>query len=433
MNTFNNFQSLKNEDDELLKNEADELLKNKNYSKAQQIYEKLWIEYRDKWEGWRYAYCLKKAKEYHKAIDICREVYKIDSAFERNNSIYAWCIYHTEIKKENINEDGLLKAGEAILKLCQQDNKYSPYTRTVFKILNFFKQKAIFPHDKILFWLEKLDPNKLSFETSEYKDSNNKLIKTVSDKENYYSYKSKALRLKKEYKKCIEDGEKILNIFENKDFHNNIWIKRNIALSYIELDQKEKGLKILLEILPYKPDWFIYKDISDIYFYQKKYDKALHYAIKGADLLGDDDKKINLYFLLGQILDKKQKNDEAKKHFEFVCQLKNWKIQDSDKKLKSFITKYNIVQESNIDSEKMKKEVRQIWTPFKARKNGIIKNILPTGKAGFLKSNDTDYYFKIKNLKPWHKEGQQVTFEEIEGYDKKKEKSNINAINLKPY
>ena len=430
MNSSDNFQSLKKE--------ADDFRKNKNYSSAQSLYKKLWEEYREQcneWEGWGYAYCLKQAKEYKLGLNICREIYKIKPDFKHNNSVYSWCIYHTEVKKKQNNEEDLLKAGGAILKLCEQDDKYSPYTKTVFEILKFLKKKAIYPYDQILSWLEKVDCNKLSFESPKYPDQNNKLIKKASEKENYYSYKSKALLQKKDYKKCISCSEEGLDLLQNKGFHydNDIWFKRNIALSYDKLGEKEKSLKILLEILPHKAEWYIYKDIADIYYYQDDWDKALQYAINGVRLFGDDDKKINLYFLIAQILDKKQKNNEAKKHFEFVCQLKKWEIKDKDKELKSFINQYNLKLDNSIGLKENKKKLKKIWESFKNRKNGTITNILPNGRAGFLEDNNSKEprYFKINTPKSWHQKGIKVTFEEIEGYDRKKKQNVTNATNVK--
>ncbi|MBK8154461.1 MAG: hypothetical protein IPK61_16465 [Saprospiraceae bacterium] len=43
------------------------------------------------------------------------------------------------------------------MKLSKQDDQYSPYTQTVFKILEYLNDKAIYPTDKILEWTDKLN------------------------------------------------------------------------------------------------------------------------------------------------------------------------------------------------------------------------------------------------------------------------------------
>ena len=59
------------------------------------------------------------------------------------------------------------------------------------------------------------------------------------------------------------------------------------------------GTNILNDLLKFKKDWFIYKDVSDIYFSLGNYENAIEYAIESVLKPGEDDKKINLFFGYG--------------------------------------------------------------------------------------------------------------------------------------
>ena len=135
------------QDFQTIKKQADEFRKAKKYADALPLYKQLWEEYREncnEWEGWAYAFCLKQQKEYKNSLDICREVYKLKPDFDNIKGVYAWCIYYTEIALKVINDEPkFFKAGDGILKLSKQDDQYSPYTQTVFKILEYLNDRAI--------------------------------------------------------------------------------------------------------------------------------------------------------------------------------------------------------------------------------------------------------------------------------------------------
>lgn len=85
-------------------------------------------------------------------------MYKLNPDFENIKNVYVWCIYHTGIAVEKVNDESIFfKAGEAILKLSKQDDKYLPYTQTVFKILMYLNNRAHYPTDNILEWRGKLN------------------------------------------------------------------------------------------------------------------------------------------------------------------------------------------------------------------------------------------------------------------------------------
>lgn len=429
-----------------LKKQASDLRKAGKHSEALPLYKKLWDEYRPNctaWDGWGYAQCLYKAKNYIQALDVCREVYKIDKDHSANKTLYTWCIFQTEINPDNVlDENTFLKAADAITKLTSQSDEFSPYVQTVFKVIEHFNNKQIPQIDKVLEWLKKLDVDKLSdkpIPLNNEVEPNKKVKELASYKEKYYMLLIKALFKSGSYEQAIKEAEKALETFDKLHYDNKIWFQRYIALSHSKLGENNKGLKILTELLKKKNEWFIQRDIAEIYFTQKNYSNALNYAIDGILNFGDDDKKMDLYLLLAKIFELLEETLHIKTFIEFVVAIrksKGWKI---DNELQQLINKYNINANDEFNIKKLKKDIEQILE-FKKYENqqlykGIICQILPNNKAGFIETeNKEKIYFifnEVKGAKELIQVGRKVTFYIIEGFDKKKNQPSKNAINIK--
>lgn len=92
----------------LLKQQAEQLRKEQKFNEALPIYKELWENHREscnEWIGWGYAYCLQKTGKYQEGLKVCREVYKTYPDFVQIRNTYAWCIYYTEIKQDEIKDD----------------------------------------------------------------------------------------------------------------------------------------------------------------------------------------------------------------------------------------------------------------------------------------------------------------------------------------
>lgn len=431
-------------DFETIKKQATDFRRAKDYEKALPLYKQLWEEHKEscnEWEGWGYAFCLKHLKDYQKALEVCREVYPLNKDFENIKGVYAWCIYYTEIALKVINDEPkFFKAAEGILKLSKQDDQYSPYTLTVFKILEYLNDKAIYPSDKILEWTDKLNFEILDNTPYTFIDSEGKTRELAPKKEQYFMWRTKALLEKDLFEECIELSQKALDTFENFHYSNDIWFARRISLSYKGLGQPETALEQLKSLLKRKNEWFIQKEIAEIYSEQGNNEQALKYAIDSALSFGDADKKLNLYKLLYEILISNNQNEEAKKHVEFMYQIRKaheWKI---DNDLQNLVNKFEIDTTKIVNLRDFERELKQLWEKLKfsnqTQLTGSIKSILSNGKAGFIETeNKKSYYFQLRSFKAkpeLAKEGQKVTFFLEEGFDTKKNQKTENAVNVKP-
>lgn len=425
-----------------LKQQAEQLRKEQKFQEALPIYKDLWENHRNEcneWIGWGYAYCLQKTGKYQEGLKVCREVYQDYPDFASIKNTYAWCIYYTEIKQDEItDEEKFLKAAQAITMLTVQDDKFSPYTITCFRVIDYLYDKPNYNIEKISEWLNKLEPDKLSEEVKRVSTSDEKERELASDREKWYKIKSDILLEKENYQECIELSSKALMIFTKFHYGNDVWLKRNIALSHFGMKNYDKALELLLDIHLKKSEWYIEKDISEILYAQKKYDEALKYAAKSALNFGEPKSKIKLYMWLIDLLRARNFEQYIKPHIELIYSIRqkhNWKI---DNKLHQLIRDYEVDVNSIRDENEIIKELRPIWEKLRfegeQRLVGKIKKILPDGKAGFIETEDNkSYYFKTKDFvskKDKLTIGQKVNFYFEDSFDVKKNQMTKCTVNI---
>ncbi|MCK6648906.1 MAG: tetratricopeptide repeat protein, partial [Bacteroidia bacterium] len=262
--------------------EAEKLKKNGNFAEAAALYE---IQYsndevrKDKWVGWNLAHCLRKAGNPNKALDICREVYKIDPKFEQNNNLYAWCIYDTHIKIIQ-NDNDFMKAAEGIVSLTSQENEFSPYTRTVYAVVDHLKKKPSYSSEQILHWINRLNPSLLDIKSSTIKGENGKDLKLASDLEKYYTTKSKALFENSQFADCIKICNEALSKISEFHYSNDVWLRRERAHCKAKMGDIKTAIEELESILLLKKDWFIQHEIGQLFFELGDKDKALSYCVE---------------------------------------------------------------------------------------------------------------------------------------------------------
>ena len=435
-----------------IKTEALKFFKAKQFIEALPLYKQLWAEHRNEcneWEGWRLAVCLKHNKEYNEALKICREVFKINPNFVNIKGTYAWCIYYTEISIEKIlSESNLFKAGEGIIKLSKQEDKSVKkendfpcvYTLSVFKILDYLNEKAIYNPEKIIYWTEKLNSDFLEIVPFKFTDNEGKERELATQKEQWFALRAKALYEFGQFDACISLAEHALATLGKFHYDNDIWFKRDIALSKSGLGEKDLALVELKELLKRKNEWFIQKEISEIYKQQNKLDDAISYAVDGALNFGDADKKLNLYKLLAELLKAKGKTSEAKANIEFIFHIRKinqWRI---DSELSNLIQEFAIDTSKDLDIKELQRNLKPIWEQLKFGNQellkGAIRKIIAEGRAGFIDTeNRKSFHFSSKDFKGKKeliKEGQKVTFFLGDGFDKSKNQSTKIAVNIKP-
>ena len=429
-----------------IKQNAQAYRKQERYNDAVDLYRKLWTEYRERcneWEGWGYATCLRKLGKAEEALEICRAVYQTKPNFKAGKDLYAWCIYDTEIKKDNEqikkDEEKFYKAISAIQNLTTQD-QYSPHAKTIFRVIDYLIQtKQIYPAEAIIGWTDKLDQNTLSDEPYRFIGADGKHREVQSDKERWFAIKTKSLEKLGRYEECTEISTEALATLSNFHYNNDVWFQRRIALSKAHLGDKQKAAEDLEKILQRKKEWFIQHEIANIYYDLGNYERALKYAIDAALNFGKNENKWELFLLMAQILIAQGRIDDGKEHLIFAAKLRveqEWKIPE---KLGKMLTEYKIDISTSKKRSKLLKKLRVLWEADKYSSLpsmvGTVKTILKNGKAGFISGeNGKDYYFKtnsFKGNKNRLERGLKVSFFIEDSFDKKKKINTKAATHVK--
>lgn len=271
-------------------------------------------------------------------------------------------------------------------------------------------------------------------------------MELASDFENWYAYKTKALMKLGEWQECFDTSKEALEKIDNFHYSNNVWFSRRVALSKKNLGNAEDTIEELENILKKKREWFIQKELAELYFEKNDLGAAFKMAIDAINNFGPLEFKVDLLYLIGKILKKQGESDLAFKHFslsKLVRQDEEWKVPQK------VFDELNQFEQSEIplsELKNLKSELKKYWNSFSKNDNrqkttkhrnnsdnlhGEIIKLLhdnERGKDGFIKSDDNEFYFSASPN--WHLTteltvGTKVIFKVIPAKDGKKEQTRI--------
>lgn len=428
--------------------QAKEFRQTKNFKEAIALYDLMYIDDTiafNNWDIWSYVHCLKKNNDLDKSIELTEKHIEEYPDFDQLKNNLVWAYFDKYLRQ--FNPDKIIDIERALGRIYDVNGQQvigeltkipCPFTIGVFKVLKYYK-KPNFNSFKIRFWLDKIDPKKLS-KIEQTMEQDGKTRELASDYEKYYGFLIPLLFEEKQYNKCIETANFAIETIPKLHYSNTKWFKRRIALSYFELGNLEKAEELLRSLDNGNSDkWFIDHELSIIYFEQEDYNKALEFAIKAAKSYGEDSMKIKLYTHLARIFYKQNKLDYSKSHAELVIAIKQDSGSKFDANQEKIISFFKLNRESSINTRDQKTEVEKIWNDIlyedQEKHHGVITKILPNGKSGFIKVvNGRDSYFfsfqSIKGNKKNAEEGKTVSFYLKEGFDKKKNIKTMNATEI---
>ena len=362
---------------------------------------------------------------------------------------YGWAIYDIlkiELENSNYNKEKILNLLHTPVSLLinSDANFMSSIISQIFTIvLRKEKEKQNEDYRFLNEFCNLFNPEILSIEVSTI-DQKGKSVKLASDKEKWYATKSKVLFELGLFQECFEVSEKALHELNNFHYNNDLWFARRIALSKKSLGNLDEAINDLEKIFKRKREWFIQKELAELYFEANQIEKAYQYAIEAMTRNGFAklEFKIGGIFLLGKILKIKSDTIMANKHFWIVRCIRvqnGWKITDElQQELNSF--------EPLSDAfESLLNELKKFWQPDKAADKskldnsdgtyiGIVRKILhdnEQGKNGFIVHKEKDFYFTLPATIGFCKklsEGGSVKFVEIEQPDGKKRAKIIKIL-----
>jgi tetratricopeptide (TPR) repeat protein len=354
-------------------------------------------------------------------------------------------------QKEKVNFDyeksELLEKIETLISILNSFK--SDYTKNLLSnlfhvVLKSEKNKPA-PNWKLLNeFCDKIDREKLSKECSTIQVERKGKLKDMelaSDFENWYAYKTKALEKLGRWQECLNLSKEALEKIEKFHYSNDVWFSRRIALSKRNLGNIEDAIQELQTILKKKREWFIQKELAELYFEKGDLELALKHAIDAINNFGQLEFKVDLLYLLGKILKQQKKLELSFQHFslsKLIRQKEGWKL---PQKLLDELKTFSFPEIPQTDLNKLINELHKYWDNFKApqtEKNktfeGKIVRILhdnERGKDGFIKCDEKEFYFSVNpNFKSISKivVGAKVLFEVKPPLNNQNERSKIIKV-----
>ncbi len=293
-----------------------------------------------------------------------------------------------------------------------------------------------------------VDPTLLSTECSTIqveRKGRTQDMELASDFENWYAYKTKALMKLGKWQECFDTSKEALEKIDNFHYSNDVWLSRRVALSKKNLGNTEDTIEELKTILNKKREWFIQKELSELYFEKEDLDSAFLMAINAINNFGPLEFKVDLLYLIGRIIKKQGNSDLAFKHFslsKLVRQEEEWKV---PQKLFDELNKFQQDEIPLSELKQIKSELKKYWNGFNQNVDksidkhksiednlqGEITKLLhdnERGKDGFIKCGDKEYYFSSSpnfHLTPELNVGSSIIFKLTPGKDGKKEQARI--------
>lgn len=378
-------------------------------------------------------------KDYEKALESYEELKNLDKGKFEKQCIFAymWCLFRVKISPKEAFDDKNVNEIKLIVKyiLDHQSNKDLLYQLTVFRVLKDFERRQNFEAKKVNLWLDKLDPSSLSEDahTSEY---DGKQIEFMSNKEKWYTLKSKVCEKLEMHQECIRVSKEALHSINNLHSNNDIWFKRRIAISTAKLGQQDEAISIITDIIKTKKDWFLYQDIGDIYLAQNNYKGALENYLNAILAPGEDSMKVKLFWQTGNALINlgDTEGETLLKAYSIKIRTEHeWKLTIEEKDFSSRCKEFLETSEARA----LKRQINELAQKYKwqdsIKLEGTISKVLPDGRAGFIRTSDSSYYFRMNQIGSRGVNaqiGSKVSFYLEKGFDKKKGLETDNAVNI---
>jgi tetratricopeptide (TPR) repeat protein len=357
---------------------------------------------------------------------------------------------HETIDIQPIDKSELLIRIETLFPILF--NIESDYTKTLISnlfniVLKSEKKKPTPNWNLINDFCNRIDRNKLSTDcdtiTVERKGTPSQM-ELASDFENWYAYKTKALAKLGQWEECCILSKEALDKIHKFHYSNDVWFLRRIAFSMIKSGDCDSAIKELQIILKKKKEWFIQKELAELYFEKNDLERSFKYAIDAINNFGPIEFKVDLLFLLGKMLKQKNELELSFKHFSYSKLLRETEEWSVPQKLLFELSLFSYPVVPINETNKFRNELQNYWRSFNpvvdtdVQQTGRIDKILNNnekGVNGYIKSKDKkSFYFNIPKNDKLIKDiviGLEVSFKVKPPKDKGKKENAIHVKTLK--
>lgn len=383
------------------------------------LYLEIYKSYSDQFNDWDAMYAMKALRACQKPDLVWGRklvgVYKD----EKVTSMYGWLVFDHCVKgREKADILFNEKIIEELPKISPQKdtsiaNSYPcPTTICVFELADAYAENQ-FNAFKINELLSNIDYKLLSDRSKKIDTEKKGEIELASTREKYFALKTKSLLKLRAFSECYELSKLALSTLKSFHYNNDLWFKMRLAISLDKLGKFHESEGLFRELLSSKEGsdkWFLYRDVAEVYFENKDYQKAWKYAVDASYYGNEPHFLINLYLLQARILFKIDRPHDGRLLAELIGSIlseQGWNVKSEFKRL---------FEHYAIDIEKLPplaetiKKAQLFWNSERyakmARKKGAIISIHKNGKTGRIKDESgqivnfhkKDILKKVKSL-----------------------------------
>ncbi len=422
------------------KQRANELRKEGKFKDAFLLYEELWKDTQDKYIAAGLLHCLRKLELFERAIPFADDIIAKYPDFEWCKKEVIWTYIHGVFEK--LKGDEPL---ENILGLAQKLMSFNPdglaAKKIVFTVIK--AAKALNDWDAVDEWASKLNPDTLSA---------NPMIDSLgregwSDQSLWYNYKIKSLIEREQPQVALDLVDQISERFPKQ----RKFFLRLKGLAHYRLNELTESKKVYQKLCSsHKPDWWLLHEYAKVLRDEDQKDEALKIMYQAANSHPKLEAMVTLLVDIGNLCEELGKNEEARAHFtlcKYVREEQGWTIPHS---IASAIDKLDRLIENSQGPLSLKEALnlcRPEWKRLageeeklslqkerKPRRELIGKVILGKSEQSFcfiITQNKEPFFCFKSDLPKDIKNEEEVAFNAVPSFDKKKNKESWKAVDIK--
>ena len=398
----------------------------------------------ERFSRWDFLYCMKslyELKRYSDCLEVYRKCHKKYPDFSNLDGKMCWAVYHVKVKDFDFSQgdkQALLKQIDYVFK-HSEDGRCSPrwfMAKFVAKAIDDGQLGAERDYNLALHYLDKVNPDTLSDKERRMPDASGKNRCLSSDRESWFSYKTKFLLKQKEYEACIDCCDRALQSIDRFHSNNDCWFVYRKAKCLQAVNRPEDAKALIEGILEKRfKHWYLFQLMFEFEAAAGNESQALKYA--GECALSDFEHKMRVSFYedLASYL-------EAQENIEISMLLRKLVLllrAENQWKERSHHTQWQLSDEiAVLDKQAALKRLNPIWHQWRDKDkvflSGTINKIFSDGKSGFIfADNGGSYYFNVRDFRSKkHKIylNMRVRFTLEERLDKSKNEMKLNAVEI---
>ncbi|MFJ5717293.1 hypothetical protein [Neobacillus sp. NPDC093127] len=419
-----------------LKEQAKSHRQSGQLEEALSIYQKLWGNSQDKYDGVGLLHCLRKLKRFDEAIPLAREL-------EKKHLDLNWCrieiiwTYIGGFLNQLTEKDSLSKT----LNIANHIMKLNPdglaLQKVVFSVLK--KSKQYKKWDISCEWVDKINPENID-DTPIETNRGNTGWDYVSI---WYLHKIRCLIHQGLYAEAVERVVFVLS----KPNQKEKYFKRLQALAYLKQDKLNEAEAILHPLIQgRRVDWWILHDYANLLNKKGGKVQALHFMYKAAGSERRLEGILSLILDAAQLSKELNKIEESYYHFQLfklIREKNSWSVpvqievvlqeliqKEGFSAQVSFYEALNKCQNYWGSSDSIQRNFQKSNRTIRRSLSGKLVNVKDGAPFCFIQSGAESFFCYVNDIPSPAAEGLLVQFDAIPSFDKKKNKESWKASNI---